>query len=181
MANIIKKVGSAIAKNKEEVKVILTNYKIPYGAGKTSDLILASFKAIKSGNKELAADLAALVELDKAKTPKEKEDILAKIKEKVAAVKDKIRALLQSRKVDNSGNIVISASQAVSNADGLSGDPIDANTSELIASIDAGSPELLSKDAMENIFIGTALVGSLIMLAVIVVALYGIDRLKLKF
>lgn len=178
MANIIKKVGSAIAKNKEETKAILTKYSIPYGEGKTSELVLASFKAIKSGNKELAADLAGLVELSKAKTPKEKEDILARIKDKVALIKNKIKALVH--KNSNTSTTIVSASEAISNAEG-DVDPIETSTNELISSVSAGNPELLSKDAMESVFIGTALIGSLIMLIVIIVALYGIDKLKLKF
>lgn len=179
MSNIIKKVGSAIAKNREATKEILTKHQIAFGAGKNSDLILAAFKAIKSGNKEVAVDLAGLIELNKAKTPKEKEDVLARIKSKVEDIKSKIKGLLSKIKDNRSGDTIISADAEVAalNADG-DVDPIESNASEIIASVNSSTPELLSKEAMNGILIGVPIVFSLVVLAVIVGMIFGVGKLK---
>ncbi len=127
MANIIARTGSAIAKNKEAVKVILTKYKIDFGTGKTSELILAAFKAIKAGNKELAMDLAGLVQVKESKTHTGQKisDLLASIQKRVSDIK---------------------ASKPAS----ADGDPIATDADSLIAVIDSSDPEALAKEAEGN-------------------------------
>lgn len=99
--NIIARTGSAIAKYKDQAKKILDSYQIPYGSGKFSEILKAAFTAIKSGNKDLASDIAALVKA-KEKTDKapaaaslsrsRSENLLLELKERILAKIQEARA-----------------------------------------------------------------------------------------
>lgn len=175
MSNIIKKIGSAISKNREEAKSVLDKHKVPYGAGKNSELILASFKAIKAGNVDLATDLSGLIELEKANSPEEKKNILTKIKDRIESIRDKFRAI-KKQESTTSGDTIISASEAVSNADGDVSDPIEVNAKALVSEVQSGDPEVLSARAVDAIIMVPAVLLSLTVIAVIIVFIFGIDK-----
>jgi hypothetical protein len=182
--SIIKKAGAAIAQNKDEVKKLLASYNIDAGSGKTSDLIKASFSAIKSGNKDLSADIAGLMQVN-GKTGQAKKDALADIKDKIAKAKQTIAGLIaqikKAKAQGNSGNQVISASQernSVSNADGSE---IETDAMALSNAIDSGDPDTLSKMAMPDQFmIAGALIMSAVVLSLLWIAIYGIPKLSKK-
>ncbi len=138
MSNIIARVGSAIARNKKEASDILLKYKIA-NDGSFPDMIKKSFSAIKSGNKDLAADLAGLVSLDSAhKTVKplpftsKNGDVLADIKSKIEA---KLALLKTNQKTGGS-------------ADGID-TAIEADSTELFTTVSSGDSDSLSGDAIK--------------------------------
>ncbi len=147
--NVISRVGSAISRNREEAKTILTSHNLTFGEGKNSDLILAAFKAIKAGNSALALDLAGLIQLEKGKkSGVATETLLANIKAKVDAAKaDKVPAIVAD---DTTGNVVIDTAAVVtSNAEGDS-DELLADATELTDTIATGDPVVLAGEAEES-------------------------------
>lgn len=131
MANlgILAKTGLVISTNKENVKSILSKYNIDYGNGSVGNLIKSTFSAIKSGNKELATEIGALVQADKKiignnplASSQSRKDLVNKIK---TSILDKIKAVKNGK-------------SAASNADG--------DTSEAASVADQLIQELSSKD-----------------------------------
>ncbi len=167
--NIIAKIGSAISRNREEAKKILDKYSISYGAGKNSDVILAAFKAIKAGNKELALDLSGLIQLEKGKksgTPVA--TLLAGIKAKIDAAK----AGKVSATDSNTGGVVIEAANVTSSAEGDT-DTLVSDATELDTTITAGDPVTLAKEAEEDDMYKTVLY-VLALVAAVAVILWAI-------
>ncbi len=140
MSNIIAKVGSAIAKNKKSASDILLKYKIA-NDGSTGDMIKKSFTAIKSGNKELAMDLAGLISLDSAHKKARTLPFAAKNNDILADIKSRIDAKLALLKTNqNTGN----------SADGVDA-AIEADSTELFDTVSKGDSDSLAAQAMKSV------------------------------
>ncbi len=151
-SNIVARTGSAIAKNKEAAKLILTKYKIDFGTGKTGEIILSAFKAIKAGNKELAVDLAGLVQVKESKTA-----VGQKITDLIASIQKRVSDIKASKP---------------SSADG---DPIATDADSLITIIESSDPEILAKEA-ESSDLTKKIIYILILLAVVATLIFLINK-----
>lgn len=165
--NIIAKTGSAIARNKEAVKTILSSYNIPHGTGSTFELIKASFSAIKGGNTDLATDIAALVVTGN----KNSSGKLSRKQEKVASLISTVQAIKEEFK----------KKKTVQNTDG---DAIAATTSELINAVSVididQAANTASQAANKSIMsLNIALGISLLIMVVIILGLSGYNFKKL--
>ncbi len=138
MTNIIAKTGSAIAKHKKEASDILAKYNLA-NDGSTGDMIKKSFTSIKSGNKDLAIDLAGLVTLDKAHSVSRSSPLAAKNTDILEEIKSRIAAKIAALKTNKeSGN----------SADGVDM-AIEADSTELFDTVSKGDVDSLSTQAMK--------------------------------
>lgn len=104
--------GLVINRNKESVKAALDKYKIPYGNGSTVAVILATFTAIKGGNKDLATDLATIMKADEKTIHVTKNPLSSSI-----AKRSDVFASFKAA-ITNKLNAIKSGKVSVSNADG---------------------------------------------------------------
>ncbi len=163
MANIIARVGKAIAQNKQDAKVILAKYGITPKDDKFSSIVKASFTAIKSGNKQLAMDLAALV----AKNESKKGGLLSGLFTKKTTA-PKVQAPVS---VPDSGM----EQRSTSSADGDS-EIVIAASNELFNTISTGDVDTLSASAESEVKTVPMWVKVLIVIAILVLLYLGYKK-----
>lgn len=159
--NIIARTGAAIARHKDEAKKILAKYNITPEKDNLGGIIKAAFVAIKAGNKDLAADLVALVHV-KGNTPAARSKFLDAIQGTIEKAKAKLR----------------SGKATASNAEG-DVSPISSDAQSLIEAVGATDIEVSSKAAiagtkptMEQLVYGFVIIAILI-----VVFYYVVEKL----
>jgi hypothetical protein len=137
--NIIPKAGLAITTNKDSVKAILDKYKIPYGKGSLGEVIKAVFTGIKSGNKDLATDIAGLIQANQSSLKSKISKIglpdkIAKIFSQIHLSKKTVAVASQAKL--STGQVSVDDKKP-SYADGTTGDPVADTALQLISEVNS--------------------------------------------
>lgn len=163
--SIVARLGAAIAKHKSDAVAILKKYNITPEKDSLGAIIKASFVSIKNGNKELAADLAALIKVKDA-TGTAKVSILDRIKGAV----DKVKANIRAKR----------APAAVSNAEGDAAvSDLGSDTQELIDAVGSNDVDKLTGMAVNFSSSDKQLMtAALIIIAMIAAFYFMVENLK---
>jgi hypothetical protein len=168
--SIVAKTGAAIARHKDEAKKILAKYNIVPEKDSLGGIIKAAFVAIKGGNKDLAADLVALIHV-KGNTPAARANFLDKIKGSIDKAKS---ALKIGKPVQTPSTGITPVMNAEGDADPIASDAILLNDAIAGGDVNEATKAALDGSRPTN---EQLIYGFLIISAILVIAYFAAEKL----